>query len=68
MAKKGTVRTEGLEARYKRYKDILEELTIMNDVFMRNVFKKQECTEYVLQVILNQKDLKVVEQQDIIVA
>lgn len=62
MAKKETVRTEGLEARYKRYKDILEELTIMNDVFMRNVFKKQECTEYFLQIILNQKDLKVVEQ------
>ena len=62
MAKKETVRTEGLEARYERYKDILEELTIMNDVFMRNVFKKQECTEYVLQIILNQKDLKVVEQ------
>ena len=41
MAKKETVRTEGLEARYERYKDILEELTIMNDVFMRNVFKKQ---------------------------
>ena len=62
MAKKETVRTEGLEARYERYKGILEELTVMNDVFMRNVFKKQECTEYVLQIILNQKDLKVVEQ------
>ena len=62
MAKKETVRTEGLEARYERYKGILEELTVMNDVFMRNVFKKQECTEYVLQIIMNQKDLKVIEQ------
>ncbi|HIX67199.1 MAG TPA: Rpn family recombination-promoting nuclease/putative transposase [Candidatus Anaerostipes excrementavium] len=34
----------------------------MNDVFMRNVFKKQECTEYVLQVIMGRKDLKVLDQ------
>ena len=62
MAKKETVRTEELEARYERYRAILQKLTIMNDVFMRNVFKKQECTEYVLQIIMNQKDLKVIEQ------
>ena len=53
MAKKETVRTEGLEARYERYRIILQKLTLMNDVFMRNVFKKRECTEYVLQVIMN---------------
>ena len=34
---------------------------MMNDVFMRNVFKKQECTEYVLQVIIGRKDLKVLD-------
>ena len=34
----------------------------MNDIFMRNVFKDRECTEYVLQVILEKKDLKVREQ------
>ena len=34
----------------------------MSDVFMRNVFKKRECTEYVLQVIMNKKDLKVIDQ------
>ncbi len=62
MAKKETVRTEELEARYERYKAILQKLTIMNDVFMRNVFKKRECTEYVLQVILNRKGLKITEQ------
>lgn len=27
-----------------------QNLTIMSDVFMRNVFKQWECTEYVLQV------------------
>ena len=62
MAKKETVRTEELEARYERYRAILQKLTIMNDVFMRNVFKKRECTEYVLQVILNRKGLKITEQ------
>ena len=40
---------------YERYKDFLKDLTIMSDVFMRNVFKKRECTEYVLQVIMNKR-------------
>ena len=62
MAKKGTVRTEELEARYERYRAILQKLTIMNDVFMRNVFKKRECTEYVLQIIMNKKGLKITDQ------
>lgn len=62
MAKKGTVRTEELEARYERYRAILQKLTIMNDVFMRNVFKKRECTEYVLQVIMNKRGLKITDQ------
>lgn len=34
----------------------------MSDVFMRNVFKKRECTEYVLQVIMGRKDLKILNQ------
>lgn len=34
----------------------------MSDVLMRNVFKKQECTEYVLQVIMEKKDLKIIDQ------
>ena len=51
-----------LNARYEKYKGILKNLTMMNDVFMRNVFKKQECTEYVLQVIMGRKDLKVLDQ------
>lgn len=62
MTKQETLKTAELEARYDRYKDILKDLTIMSDVFMRNVFKKRECTEYVLQVILNKKDLKVIDQ------
>lgn len=62
MAKKESIMEEGLEARYERYKGILKDLTIMSDMFMRNVFKKQECTEYVLQTIMSRRDLKVIDQ------
>ena len=51
-----------LEARYEKYRAILEELTIMSDIFMRNVLKSQECTVFILQVIMKKKDLKVQEQ------
>lgn len=34
----------------------------MNDIFMRNVFKKKECVEYILQVIMSKKNLQVVDQ------
>ena len=61
MTKEEIVKTEALEARYKRYKNILKNLTIMSDVFMRNVFKKRECTEYVLQVIM-EKNLRIIDQ------
>ena len=35
-----------LEARYQRYREILKNLTLMSDIFMRNVLKQKECTEY----------------------
>ena len=31
---------EGLEQRYKRYKEKIKHFTIMNDIFMRNVLKE----------------------------
>lgn len=62
MTREEVIASEGLEERYERYKGILKNLTIMNDVFMRNVFKKRECTEYVLQVIMGEKDLKLIDQ------
>ena len=51
-----------LENRYKKYKRILEGLTIMSDIFMRNVLKKRECTEYILRIIMDREDLEVKEQ------
>lgn len=44
---------DDLEERYEKYREILKNLTIMSDVFMRNVLKKKECTEYVIQTILS---------------
>ena len=51
-----------LHTRYEKYEQILKNLTIMSDMFMRNVFRKTECTEYVLQVIMKKEGLKVLEQ------
>ena len=34
----------------------------MSDIFMRNVLKKWECTEYILRVIMDREDLEVKEQ------
>lgn len=48
----GTISEGELKARYKRYKNIIDNFTLMSDIFMRNVFKKKECLEYVLQIIL----------------
>lgn len=51
-----------LEKLYAHFKEILKNLTLMSDVFMRNVFKDRRCTEYVLQVIMQRRNLKVLDQ------
>ena len=51
-----------LEARYERYKGVIKNFTLMSDIFMRNVFKQRECLEYVLQVIMEKPDLRVIDQ------
>ena len=51
-----------LERRYERYRDILKDLTLMSDSFMRAVLKNPECTEEVLRTILSKKQLKVISQ------
>ena len=53
---------EGLEQRYERYKAKIKNFTIMNDIFMRNVLKKKECTEYILQVIMEDEGITVIDQ------
>ena len=44
------------------YLSILKDLTIMDDIFMRNVLKNSACTEYILKVIINQDDLELEDQ------
>lgn len=51
-----------IEDRFDYYKAVLKDLTIFHDIFMRNVFKQKECTEYVLQTIMGKRDLKVIDQ------
>ena len=62
MAYSTLLQPEGLEQRYERYKEKIKHFTIMNDIFMRNVLKEISCTEYILQVIMNRTDLKVIDQ------
>ena len=62
VADEKIVPENGLEVRYERYKGIIKNFTLMSDIFMRNVFKQRECLEYVLQVIMEKQDLKVIEQ------
>ena len=62
MGNTTTVPDNELEQRYEKYKAALRELTIMSDIFMRNVFKKRECIEYVLRIIMEISDLHILEQ------
>ena len=62
MADEKIMPENGLEVRYERYKGIIKNFTLMSDIFMRNVFKQREFLEYVLQVIMEKQDLKVIEQ------
>lgn len=57
----GTISEGELKARYERYKNIIDNFTLMSDIFMRNVFKKKECLEYVLQIILQNHKLFITE-------
>ena len=62
MADENTLLNSDLESRYEKYKGIIKNFTLMSDIFIRNVFKKRECLEYVLQVIMEKQDLHVIDQ------
>ena len=62
MADVITLLNSDLESRYEKYKGIIKNFTLMSDIFMRNVFKKRECLEYVLQVIMEKQDLHAIDQ------
>lgn len=52
---------ETLKSHYARYREILANMTLMSDAFMRNVFIIQECAEYVLQIILQRNDFQIID-------
>ena len=62
MTDENTLLNSDLESRYEKYKGIIKNFKLMSDIFMRNVFKKRECLEYVLQVIMEKQDLYVIDQ------
>ncbi|WP_342982264.1 PD-(D/E)XK nuclease family transposase [Ruminococcus sp. 2227st1_E6_2227SCRN_220401] len=62
MADENTLLNSDLESRFEKYKGIIKNFTLMSDIFMRNVFKKRECLEYVLQIIMEKQDLHVIDQ------
>ena len=43
------------------YKAILDNMTMMSDMFMRNVLKDQDCAEFVIQTIMQNKSLRIVD-------
>ena len=50
-----------LRERHEKYRKLLENFTIMNDIFMRNVLNRTECAEHVLRTVLGQPELRVTE-------
>ena len=51
-----------MEERWECYRSTIAELTIMSDIFARNVLKEKTCTEYLLETILGEEKVTVLEQ------
>lgn len=47
--------------RFRYYEKLVAELTMMSDMFMRNVLNILECAEYILRVITENDDLELTE-------
>ena len=60
-------RENRIQLHYEKYRKIIQGLILMSDALMRNVLKDIKCAEYVIQIIMEQADLKIVDvtiQQD----
>lgn len=51
-----------MEERWECYRSTIAELTIMSDIFARNVLKEKTCTEYLLETIFGEEKVTVLEQ------
>lgn len=54
-------RENGSQIHYEKYRKIIQGLTLMSDALMRNVLRDIKCAEYVIQIIMEQADLKIVD-------
>ncbi len=52
---------ETFETRRRRYEEKLKKLTMMSDMFARNVLKDRRCCESVLRVIMEDRNLTVID-------
>lgn len=55
------LKISSVNERFQYYEKLVAELTMMSDMFMRNVLNILECAEYVLRVITENDDLKLTE-------
>ena len=51
------LKTGFVNERFRYYEKLVAELTMMSDMFMRNVLNILECAEYILRVITENDDL-----------
>ena len=51
-----------MEERWASYHNMIAGLTIMSDIFARNVLKEKKCIEYLLETILGEEKVTVQEQ------
>lgn len=54
-------KTGSVNERFQYYEKLVAELTMMSDMFMRNVLNILECAEYILRVITENDDLELTE-------
>ncbi len=54
---------ETMQKHMERYKETIKNLTVMSDILARNVFKDKNACEYVLRIIMEDKDLTVIDNE-----
>ena len=52
-----------MQKHMERYKETIKNLTVMSDILARNVFKDKNACEYVLRIIMEDKDLTVIDNE-----
>ena len=55
------LKTGFVNERFRYYEKLVAELTMMSDMFMRNVLNILECAEYIVRVITENDDLELTE-------